>query len=130
MVYVIVSDSSINSLVVKVNKQIKKGYKPLGSVVAEALNPMFYQYHQAMIKENNQNDSPYADKNSCRLEIENKELEAENTRMKEALEKMNTINMENPHPDQPWRWGVMDKVWEEYVEMKRIAKQALLKGKE
>lgn len=28
--------------------------------VAEALNPMFYQYHQAMIKEN-QNDSPYAD---------------------------------------------------------------------
>lgn len=61
MVYKIVSADSISSLVITVNKQIKKGYKPLGNVFAEALNPMFYQYHQAMIKENNQNDSPYVD---------------------------------------------------------------------
>ena len=57
------------------------------------------------------------------------ELEADNARMREALEKIDTINMKNPHPDRPWKWGgVMNKMWEEHDEMKRIAKQALLKG--
>ena len=56
------------------------------------------------------------------------ELENDNARMREALEKIDTLDMKNPYPDRPWKWGIMDKVWQEHAEMKRIAKQALLKG--